>query len=125
MLKIFYVNDIISWEDGTVKDINLTTFAKGFCDLLGQTATVQEAQFTNLLNTIFRAQPEDDDNELANPLKRLMSISVFPKKFTEAHFKASFQCADLEANMMYKNPSIFFERNSLKHTSRRVSNART
>jgi hypothetical protein len=35
-----------------------------------------------------------------------MSLFVFPKKFTEAHLNASFQCADLEANRMYKNPSF-------------------
>ena len=67
---------------------------------------MQEAQFANLLNTIFKTQPDDDDDELANPLERLMSLSVFPKKFNKAHLNASFQCADLESNMMYKNPSI-------------------
>jgi hypothetical protein len=35
-----------------------------------------------------------------------MSLSIFPKKFTKAHLNASFQCTNLEANMMYKNPSI-------------------
>jgi hypothetical protein len=39
---------------------------------------------------IFRVQPEDDDNELANPLEKLMSLSIFPKKFTKAHLNASF-----------------------------------
>ncbi len=59
-----------------------------------------------MLNNIFRAKPDNDDNELANSLERLMSHSVFPKKFTKAHLNANFQCTDLEANMMYKNPSI-------------------
>jgi hypothetical protein len=48
-------------------------------------------------------QPDDDNKELANPLERLMSLSVFSKKFTKAHLNASFQCANLEAIMMYKN----------------------
>ena len=106
MLKLFYVNCDIDWDEGTVKNVTLATFSKGFKDLLGRTATVQEAQFANLLNTIFKTQPDDDDDELANPLERLMSLSVFPKKFNKAHLNASFQCADLESNMMYKNPSI-------------------
>ena len=87
-------------------DVTLANFAKGFMDLLSRTATVQEAQFANLLNTIFKSQPDDDDDELASPLERLMSLSVFPKKFNKAHLNASFQCADLESNMLYKNPSI-------------------
>ncbi len=106
MLKLFYVNGVIDWDEGTFKDIHLATFAKGFLNLLDQTATVQETQFANYLNTIFRAQPDDDDNKLANLLERLTSLSVFPKKFTKAHLNASFQCANLEGNMMYKNPSI-------------------
>ena len=106
MLKLFYVNGVINWEEGTIKDVNLATFAKGFRDLLGRTAPEQKAQFANLLNTLFRAQPKDDDNKLAIPLKRLISLSVFPKKFTKAHLNTSFQCADLEADMMYTNPSI-------------------
>jgi hypothetical protein len=106
MLKLFYVNCDIDWDEGTVKNVTLATFAKGFKDLLGRTATVQEAQFANLLNTIFKSLPEDDDDELANPLERLMSLSVFPKKFNKAHLNASFQSSDLESNMLYKNPSI-------------------
>ena len=93
----------IDWDKGAVKNVTLATFAKGFQDLLGRTATVQETQFANLLNTIFRSLPDDDDNELANPLERLMSLLVFPKKFTKAHLNASFQSADLETNMLYKN----------------------
>ena len=106
MLKLFYVSCDIDWDEGTVKNVTLATFSKGFKDLLDRTATVQEAQFANLLNTIFKTQPDDDDDELANPLERLMSLSVFPKKFNKAHLNASFQCADLESNMLYKNPSI-------------------
>jgi hypothetical protein len=106
MLKLFYVKCDIDWDEGTVKNVTLATFSKGFKDLLGRTATVQEAQFANLLNTIFKTQPDDDDDELTNPLERLMSLSVFPKKFNKAHLNASFQSADLESNMMYKNPSI-------------------
>jgi hypothetical protein len=42
MLKLFYVNGVIDWDEVTVKDIHLATFAKGFLNLLNQTATVQE-----------------------------------------------------------------------------------
>jgi hypothetical protein len=69
-------------------------------------AKVQETQFANFLNTIFRAQPDNDNNKLTNPLKGLMPLSIFPKKFTKAHPNASFQCAYLDANIIYKNPSI-------------------
>ena len=106
MLKLFYVNGKIDWDEGTVKNVTLATFAKGFKDLLGRTATVQEAQFANLLNTIFKSLPDKDEDELANPLERLMSLSVFPKKFTKAHLNASFQSVDLETNVMYKNTSV-------------------
>jgi hypothetical protein len=106
MLKLFYVNGKIDWDEGTVKNVILATFAKGFKDLLGRTATVQEAQFANLLNTNFKSLPDKDEDKLANPLERLMSLSVFPKKFTKAHLNASFQSADLETNMMYKNTSV-------------------
>jgi hypothetical protein len=87
-----------------VKTVKLVTFAHGFTNLLNRTALVQETQFANLLNTIFTTQPDDNDDDLANPLERLMSLTVFPKKFTKAHLNASFQCADLEASLMYKNP---------------------
>ena len=106
MLKLFYVNGKIDWDEGTVKNVTLATFAKGFKDLLGRTATVQEAQFANLLNTIFKSLPDKDEDKLANPLERLMSLSVFPKKFTKVHLNASFQSSDLETNMMYKNTSV-------------------
>jgi hypothetical protein len=106
MLKLFYSTGKINWEEGTVNTVKLATFAHGFMNLLNRTALVQETQFANLLNTIFTMQPDDDDDDLMNPLERLMSLTVFPKKFTEAHLNASFQCADLEAGLMYKNPSI-------------------
>jgi hypothetical protein len=100
------VNGVINWDEETVKDIHLATLTMGFLNLLNQTATVQETQFANLLNTIFRAQPDVDNNKLADPLERLMSLSIFPKKFTKTHLNVSFQCTNLEANMMYKSPSI-------------------
>jgi hypothetical protein len=46
-LKLFFVNGVIDWDEGTVKGIHLTTFAKGFQNLPNQTATVQEIQFAN------------------------------------------------------------------------------
>jgi hypothetical protein len=106
MLMLFYVNGKINWEEGTVKNINLATFAQGFANLLSRTAIVQETQFANLLNTVFTTQPNNDSDNLANPLERMMSLTVSPKRFTKAHLNASFQCADLEAGLMYKNPSI-------------------
>ncbi len=89
-----------------MKNVNLATFAQGFANLINRTATVQGTQFANLLNTIFTTQTDDDVDDLTNPLERLMSLTVFPKKFTKAHVNASFQCTDLEAVLMYKNPSI-------------------
>jgi hypothetical protein len=106
MLKSFNSTGKINWEGGTVKTVKLATYAHGFTNLLNRTALVQETQFASLLNTIFTTQPDDDDDDLANPLKRLMSLTVFSKKFTKAHLNTSFQCADLEADFMYKNPSI-------------------
>ena len=106
MLKLFYATGEVDWDKNTIKNVTIATFAKGFKDLLDRTATVQEAQFANLLSTIFKSLPDDDDDELANPLERLMSLSVFPKKFTKAHLNASFQSSDLETNMMYKNTSV-------------------
>ncbi len=69
MLKLFYATGDIDWEEGTVKNIHLATFAPGFNNLLGRTATNQEAQFTNLFNTVFITKPDEYDNNLANPLK--------------------------------------------------------
>jgi hypothetical protein len=34
MLKLFYVNGVIDWDEGTVKDIHLATFTKSFLNLL-------------------------------------------------------------------------------------------
>jgi hypothetical protein len=59
-----------------------------------------------LLNTVFTTKPDEDDNNLANPLKRQMSLFVFPKKFAKAHLNVSFQCANLEAGLVYKTASI-------------------
>ena len=52
MLKLFYVTGNIDWDEGTVKNVTLAIFANGFKDLQDRTATVQEAQFANLLNTM-------------------------------------------------------------------------
>jgi hypothetical protein len=66
---------------------------------------VQAAQLTNLFMTSFTTEMEDDDNVLANPLQRLMSL-VSPLKFTKGHLNASFQSFDLEAGAIYKSTSI-------------------
>ena len=49
---------------------------------------------------------EDDDDWQINPLNRLMSLVVFPLKFTKGHLNASFQSLDLEAGLIYKSTSI-------------------
>ena len=57
--------------------------------------------------TVFTTEPEDDDNNTAiNPLNWLMSLFVFPQKFTKAHLNASFQSIDLETGSIYKSTSI-------------------
>jgi hypothetical protein len=49
---------------------------------------------------------EDDDDWQINPLNRLMSLVVFPLKFTKGHLNSSFQSLDLEAGLIYKSTSI-------------------
>ena len=49
---------------------------------------------------------DDDDDVLANPLQRLMSLVCFPPKFTKGHLNASFQSFDLEAGAIYKSTSL-------------------
>ena len=64
-------------------------------------------QLSNLFVTVFTTEPEDDDDDTAiNPLNWLMSLFVFPQKFTKAHLNASFQSIDLETGSIYKSTSI-------------------
>jgi hypothetical protein len=102
-----YATGDIAWDDGVVKNIRLATFSQGFLNLLTRTASVQATQLTNLFTTIFSTELEDDDDEQhANPLNRLMSLVVFPPKFTKGHLNASFQSSDLKTGSMYKSTSI-------------------
>jgi hypothetical protein len=107
MLKFMYVSGDIDWDEATIKNIRLATFLKGFKNLLDRTESVQVTQLSNLFVTVFTSEPEDDDDDTAiNPLKRLMSLFVFPQKFTKAHLNASFQSVDLETGTIYKSTSI-------------------
>ncbi len=85
----------------------MATFSQGFLNLLARSASAQATQLSNLFTTIFSTKPEDDDDENhANPLNRLMSLVVSPPKFTKRHLNASFQSSDLETGSMYKSTSI-------------------
>ncbi len=57
--------------------------------------------------TMITAKAEDkDDNNPFNPLNSLMSLVVFPPKFTKGHLNTSFQSADLKSSTIYKSMSI-------------------
>jgi hypothetical protein len=85
----------------------VATFSQGFLNLLARSASVQATQLSNLFTTIFSTEPEDDDDENhANPLNRLMSLVISPPKFTKGHLNASFQSSDLKTGSMYKSTSI-------------------
>jgi hypothetical protein len=80
MLKLMYACSNIDWEEGTVKNIHLATFAQGFKNLLNRLATGQTTQQANLFTTVFTIEPKNDDNDMhLNPLNSLMSLSVFPQ----------------------------------------------
>jgi hypothetical protein len=107
MLKLMYACGDINWEEGMVKNIHLATFAQGFKNLLDRLATVQTTQLANLFTTVFTTEPNNDNNDThLNPLNRLMSLSVFPQKFTKAHLNASFQSVNLEVGLIYKSTLI-------------------
>ena len=107
MLKLMYVSGDIDWDEATIKNIGLATFSKGFKNLHDRTALVQVTQLSNLFVTVFTTELEDDNDDTAiNPLNRLMSLFVFPKKFTKAHLNARFQSVDLETGSIYKSTSI-------------------
>jgi hypothetical protein len=107
MLQLMYATGDVNWDDGTVKNIRVATFSQGLMNLLSRSASVQVTQLTNLFTTIFATEPDDDDDKFqSNPLSRLMSLVVFPQKFTKGHLNASFQSSDLETGSMYKSTSI-------------------
>jgi hypothetical protein len=107
MLQLFYATGDINWDDGVVKNIKVATFLQGFRNLLARSTSVQATQLSNLFITIFQTEPEDDDewNQM-NPLNRLMSLVVFPPKFTKGHLNAGFQSSDLETGLLYKSTNI-------------------
>jgi hypothetical protein len=107
MLQRMYASGKVNWDNGVAKNICLTTFSQGFLNLLARSASVQATQLSNLFIMIFSTEPKDDDDDtLLNPLNRLMSLIVFPPKFTRGHLNASFQSSDLKAGTMYKSASI-------------------
>ena len=107
MVQLMYATGDVSWDNGTVTNIRVATFPQGFLNLLSRSALVQATQLTNLFTTIFATEHEDDDNDLqSNLLSRLMSLVVFPPKFTKGHLNASFQNSDLETGSMYKSTSL-------------------
>jgi hypothetical protein len=106
MLQLMYAGGDIDWEEGTVKNVQLADFTQGFKNLLGRSTAVQAAQLTNLFMTLSTTEMDDDDDVLANPLQRLMSLVCFPPKFMKGHLNASFQSFDLEAGAIYKSTSL-------------------
>ncbi len=70
----------IDWDDGTIKSVSLTTFTQEYQNLLEHSISVQVMQLANLFRTIF-TEPNKDNNN-GSPLNRLMSVCVFPPKFT-------------------------------------------
>ena len=107
MLQLFYTTANINWDDGVVKNIKVANFSQGFQNLLARAASVQATQLSNLFVTIFQTEPKDKDNEnLTNPLNRLISLIVFSPKFTRGHLNASFQSLDLKIGSLYKSTNI-------------------
>ncbi len=90
MLKLMYASREIDWDECTVKNITLGTFAQGFNYLLDRSATVQATQLANLFTSVFSTEADVDDDDSLNPLNRLLSLFVFTPKFTKAHLNASF-----------------------------------
>ncbi len=107
MLRLMYASREIDWDEGTVQNIQLATFAQGFKNLLDRLATVQATQLANLFTSVFstKAGNNNDDSHL-NPLNRRLSLFIFTPKFTKAHLRASFHNVDLELGAIYKSTSI-------------------
>jgi hypothetical protein len=88
MVRLMYATTVLDCDEGTVKDVRLATFTQEYKNLLERSATVQVTQLTNLFKTIFFAEPENKEDD--GPLNRLMSLYVFPPKFTKGHLNATF-----------------------------------
>jgi hypothetical protein len=108
MLQLMYTTGGIIWDDSIVKNTRVASFSQGFLNYdLARLASVQATQLSNLFMTIFSTEPKDNQDESQiNPLNRLMSLAVFPPKFTKGHLNASFQSLDLKAALIYKSTSI-------------------
>jgi hypothetical protein len=94
MVRLMYATTVPGWDEGTVKDVRLETFTQEYKNLWERLATFQVTQLTNLFKTIFSTEPENKDDD--GPLNRLMSLYVFPPKFTKGHLNATFQSNELE-----------------------------
>ncbi len=75
----------VDCDNSTIKSISLATFTQEYQNLLEHSISVQVTQLPNLFRTIFSTEPDEDDND-GGPLNRLMSLYVFPPKFTKGHF---------------------------------------
>jgi hypothetical protein len=104
MVRLMYATAVPNWDESTVKDVRLATFTQEFKNLLERSAMVQVTQLTNLFKMIFSTKPENKDDD--GPLNRLMSLYVFPPKFTKGHLNATFQSNELELAAIYKSTSI-------------------
>ena len=58
-----YVRGKVFWEEGTIKNLYLATFAQGFNNLLDRSAAVQAVQLTNLFMTIFTTESDKEDDD--------------------------------------------------------------
>jgi hypothetical protein len=95
----------VNWDNGTIKSISLATFTQEYQNLLEHSVSVQVTQLASLLRTIFSTEPNKHDDN-SSPLNRIMSLYVFPPKFTKGHLNATFQSNDLELAEIYKSTSI-------------------
>ena len=96
MLQLFHATGDTNWDDTLLK----ISRSQNFCRV---SKTSSPGPLSNLFITIFQTEPEDDDDvNHTNPLNRLMSLVVFPPKFTKGHLNMSFQSSDLETGLLYK-----------------------
>jgi hypothetical protein len=106
MVRLMYATTkTVNWDDCTIKSISLITFTQEYQNLLERSVSVQVTQLMNLIRTIFSTEPDEVDND-CSPLNRLMSLYVFPPKFTKGHLNAMIQSNDLELAAIYKSASI-------------------
>ncbi len=80
----------VDWDNGTIESFSLATFTQEYQNLLEHSVSVQVTQLTDLFMTVFSTEL-DEDNIEGSPLNMLMSLYVFPPKFTKGHLNALFQ----------------------------------